>query len=351
MKIACPKPSLKNIVTLAGTVAASATLFSGVAFAQDLTQFTQTDNTVTLTAIPPRVGDQEAIKLAPGDKEQVQLRIRNNSTRQVTITTMAQNFMLAEDGQTPIPLNDEISSRWSLADWLVIAPNQQTLEPQETAGTSVLIEVPEDALPGGHYAMVTHEPSSGLTEETSQSAAAISQKVGSLFYVVVDGIIHEEAFIRDLSFPNFTEIGPVAFTFHVDNQSDIHIKPQLSVEIYNLFNQKIDTIEVESANVFPLFSRQFSGQWDRVWGYGYYTAKLVMSYGEQGNLAIAQTSFWLFPIKLVLAALIVILVLIATGISIRRHILHKNQNKDHHIKELEAQLAEANKRYLEQHEE
>lgn len=348
MKIVCPTPSLTRIASAAGVLGICAALFAGAAFAQD---FTQTDTALTLTAIPPRVGDQEPIKLAPGDKEQVQLRIRNNSTQAVTIQSLAQNFMLAEDGKTPIPLIDEAASRWSLADWLVIAPNQQTIAPQETAATSVLIEVPEDALPGGHYAMVTHEPSTGTLSEEGGSAAAVSQKVGSLLYVIVDGIIHEEAFIRDLTFPKFTEIGPVDFSFHVDNQSDIHIKPQMSIEIYNIFNQKIDTIEIESANVFPLLSREFNGRWEQVWGYGYYTAKLVMSYGEQGNLAVAHTSFWLFPLKLVVALLIIVLVLIATGIAVRRHILHKNEDKDEQIKELEEQLAQVTKEKIEHHEE
>ncbi|NCS97657.1 MAG: hypothetical protein GW762_03665 [Candidatus Pacebacteria bacterium] len=348
MKTARPIHTLKKIATLADALGVGTLLFSNTIFAQD---FTQTDDTVTLTAIPPRVGDQEPIKLAPGAKEQVQLRIRNNSTKAITINSVAQDFMLDLDGQTPIPLNEDSGSRWSLADWLVVAPNQQTIEPQETAGTSVLIEVPEDALPGGHYAMVTHEPTTGVVSEDGESASVISQKVGSLFYVIVDGVIHEEAFIRDFSFPQLTEVGPVDFSFFVDNQSDIHIKPQVSIEIYNLFNQKIDTIQIESKNVFPLYSRGFSGSWDRVWGHGFYTAKLIMSYGEQGNVALASTTFWLFPVKIVLSILVIILVLLAMLISIRRHILHKNQDKDKQIKELEDQLAEVSKDQLEKHEE
>ncbi|NCN51046.1 MAG: hypothetical protein GW925_01175, partial [Candidatus Pacebacteria bacterium] len=170
-------------------------------------------------------------------------------------------------------------------------------------------------------------------------------------YVIVDGVIHEEAFIRDFSFPQLTEVGPVDFSFFVDNQSDIHIKPQVSIEIYNLFNQKIDTIQIESKNVFPLYSRGFTGSWDRVWGHGFYTAKLIMSYGEQGNVALASTTFWLFPVKIVLSILVIILVLLAMLISIRRHILHKNQDKDKQIKELEDQLAEVSKDQLEKHEE
>ncbi len=347
MNTARPQLSLKTLAFTVATLVLGATVFTHTIHAQD---FSQSDDTITLTAIPPRVGDQEIIKLAPGAKEQVQLRIRNNSTKPITIRTLAQDFMLDLDGETPIPLMEETPTRWSLANWLVIAPSQQTIQPQTTAATSVLIEVPENALPGGHYAMVTHEPSQGIALDDGQSASAISQKVGSLFYVIVDGLINEEAFIRDFSFPQLTEIGPVDFSFFVDNQSDIHITPQMSVEIYNIFNQKIDTIEIESKNIFPLYNRAFSGKWDRVWGHGFYRAKLIMSYGEQGNIAISNTSFWLFPVKLVLTAIIILLVLVAMIISIRRHIVHKNGNKEEQIKNLEEQIQSLQSKKLEQHE-
>ncbi len=308
-----------------------------------------TDNMVGLTAIPPRVGDAEQIKLKPGSKEQVQLRIRNNSNTPITIFTQARDFVLDLDGETPIPIEGENSNRWSLASWLVITPVEQVVQPQTTVATTVLIEVPKDALPGGHYAMVTHQPTAP-GGNADGAAAAISQRVGSLFYIIVDGPINEEAFIRDLSFPKLTEMGPVPFSFTVDNQSDIHIQPRLSVEIYNLLNQKIETIELESKNIFPLLSREFTGEWTRIWGHGYYTAKLIMSYGEQGNISIASTHFWLFPIKIVLAIIIALLTLLAIGISVRRHILHRNKNNEQIIKELEKKVADLQGDSLKKHE-
>lgn len=350
MKLSCPTPLLKKVTTLIGVLSVGALLSTQVLFAQE---FSPTDDTITLTAIPPRVGDLEPLRIAPGEKEQVQLRVRNNSSTAITVRSVAQDFILDLDGETPIPLTltEDTNSRWSLADWLVIAPNQQTIQPQQTVAVSVLIEVPEDALPGGHYAMVTHEPVVPLAQQTGGSASAISQKVGSLFYLIVDGPVREEAFIRDLDFPRFTETGPVEFSLFVDNQSDVHIKPIISVDIYNIFNQKVDTIVLEGKNVFPLFSRGFEGQWDRVWGYGYYTAKVSMSYGSQGNIALAHTSFWLFPLKIVLAILVLLLTITAGGVSIRRHMLHRKDTKDQQIKELEEKLAQMNKQNLKQHEE
>ena len=129
MKLSCPTPLLKKVTTLIGVLSVGALLSTQVLFAQE---FSPTDDTITLTAIPPRVGDLEPLRIAPGEKEQVQLRVRNNSNTAITVRSVAQDFILDLDGETPIPLTltEDTNSRWSLADWLVVAPNQQTIQPQ-----------------------------------------------------------------------------------------------------------------------------------------------------------------------------------------------------------------------------
>ncbi|MDA1079646.1 MAG: hypothetical protein O2840_03080 [bacterium] len=292
-----------------------------------------------ITAIPPRLGDENSLRLKPGETTQVELRVRNDSNKTVTINTNAVDFIVGEDGTTPVPLDnvDTSNSRWSLSSWLTIAPQEQVLEPNQTAGLAVVITVPEDALPGGHYAMVAHTPASGSLDD-SGSATGINQRVGTLLYVVVDGPINEAAFIRDFTFTDFMEYGPVPFSFTVENESDVHIRPQMHIDIFNLFGKKVATIQPGTKNVFPYESRAFSGEWDQIWGYGPYTAKLTMSFGQQGAVVIARTSFWLLPVKLLIAIVTLLGVLVITVISIRRHMIHRKTDQTARIQELESQV-------------
>jgi len=177
-----------------------------------------------------------------------------------------------------------------------------------------------------------------LTNQTG-----VSQRTGSLLYVIVDGPINQEAYIRDLAFPKFTEIGPVPFSFTAENRSDVHIRPQIGVEIYNIFGKKVDSLDIESKNIFPLTTRDFEGQWDRIWGFGPYKAKAVMSFGD-GNVAMATTMFWLLPIKIVFAAIITILSAIVIFIAIRRHYIHRNSDERKKIEDLESKVKELEKK-------
>lgn len=315
----------------------------------DATDATKTiaQEQIALTAIPPRLGDDGSLKAAPGEKIQVQIRVRNISEKPVSIVTSAQDFLLDEDGQTPVPIDDTVSNRWSLASWLTISPTEHRIAAKSTVGINVLIEVPQDALPGGHYAMVLHEPgersvNNNLVIEnvSNGSSTAINQRVGTLLYVTVEGPINEEAYVRDFKFPSFSEYGPVPFEFTVENNSDIHITPQMSVEIFNLLGQRIETITIDQKNIFPLTSRNFTGSWDRIWGWGLYKAKLTMSYGSMGSIVVANSSFWLIPLKVLIAGLTILLALILSGLAIKKHLQHKKNLEEKRIAELEAQIEE-----------
>lgn len=343
-KTTCPKISTKIItgMLLCFLVISGTLPFPSLTSAQVIT------NEIRVVASPTRVGDDRSLLLQPGEKRQITLKVRNVSSQPIDALTLVQDFILDEDGSTPIPveLADGVSNRWSLANWVTIVPNSQTLQPNETAQLNALIEVPTDALPGGRYAMVVHEPLPVGTAqdvlnqvESTASESRVNPKVGTLLYVIVDGPINEAAFIRDFSFPKFTEYGPVPFTMIVDNQSDIHITPKISVDIYSLFGQKVATIPLETKNVFPVTSREFSGEWDKVWGTGFYRAEVTMSFGEQGQVAMARTSFWFFPATLVIGIGAGLLGLLAITLAVRRHLLHRAMLDKKRIQSLENQVA------------
>lgn len=299
----------------------------------------QASNQITVTAIPPRLGDDFKLKAKPGEKIQTIVRVRNNSDQAITINSKVEDFVIGEDGATPLSVKEEVSGRWSLAAWATISPQEQKIEPGKTANVNLVIDVPADALPGGHYAMVLHQPQPANPSQGG-AQSAIGQRVGTLVYFLVDGIINEQAFIRDFTIPYFTEYGPVPFSLVVENVSDIHIRPQIGVEIYNVWGQKVQSIALESKNVFPFVPRKFSSVWSRVWGIGPYTARVIMSYGAHGEVTIVKKMFWLLPIKIVIAAFLLILAILFILVMIRKKINQSKTLERQKIELLEKKLAE-----------
>ncbi len=300
------------------------------------------DGQITLTAIPPRLGDDFQLKAKPGEKIQTSVKIRNASSEPITISSYMEDFILDEDGETPVPITEQVSNRWSLASWAVVSPENQVIPPLTTASVNLIIDVPADALPGGHYGMILHEPVNGNPEENG-AQSSVSQRVGTLVYFLVEGPINEDALVRDFSIPQLTEKGPVPFSLMVENMSDIHISPQIKVDIYNMFNKKVDTISVDSKNVFPFVAREFKGEWNRVWGMGPYTAEVTMSYGSNGQIAMAKTQFWLFPLKLVIAVTAAAILLLLILIMIGKYSSRRQKYNKQKIENLERELNELKK--------
>lgn len=299
-------PNLKTISTLFG--------FFVFLF---LTSKVSAVSNLSLTATPVRLGDDFSISLKPGEKKQVQIKVRNGSEETVALESKANDFLVAEDGFTPILVDaKQVDSRWSLVSWLTLVPAEHKLASEEVAVVNVLIEVPQDALPGGHYAMIYHRPLNSAT--ITESGSGISQRVGTLLYVMVEGDINEEAYISDFNWPKFLENGPVDFSLKVDNQSDIHINTKPVLKIYNLFGKEVANIEVEARNVFPKSEREFAGSWNKVWGLGYYKAVVEASYGSQGRVMTATAGLYLIPVKIILLVLIIALIITILFISLKK---------------------------------
>lgn len=262
---------------------------------------------LSLTATPVRLGDDFSISLNPGEKKQVQVKVRNGSSDVVALESKAVDFVVAEDGATPVMVDEKQSdARWSLASWLTLVPAEHRLDSEEVAVVNVLIEVPADALPGGHYAMIYHRPLNA--SDVTNSGSGISQRVGTLLYVTVLGDINEEAYVSQFNWPKFLENGPVNFSLKIDNQSDIHINTKPVLKIYNMFGKEVANLEIEAKNIFPKSEREFTGTWNKVWGLGYYKAVVEATYGSQGRVATAIAGLYLIPVKIILLILITILI-------------------------------------------
>lgn len=296
---------------------------------------------VAIDAIPPRLGDDDSLRGDPGEAIQTQVRVRNNTGNPISVETIVEDFIIGEDGKTPIPVLAETNSLWSLAQWIRLANPRNIVPAHDSITIPVIIQIPQDAKPGGRYAMIMHQPVDGATaSQTGEVAgrAAVSPRVGTLVYFRVNGDVTQNAAIRNINIPGLNEFGPVPISYEIENLSDIHIQPKTTVSIRNMLGQTVEQFEVDSRNIFPYTTRGFETEWDRVWGFGRYTAEFAASYGDQGKVAMAQYSFWLIPYTLIMAVLFILLALLGIFIAVRRHLEQRNSVENQHIDLLEDRI-------------
>ncbi len=260
-----------------------------------------------LTAIPPRLED---IVLKPGQTVTRQIKVRNESNTEKLISTVIRDFIVDNDSGIPKPLpenTDPSQNRWAASSWISVSPTSDRLKPGETKSLTVTIIAPENALPGGHYAMILHTPSNNAT--LNQTGSMITTYVGTLVYITVPGNVKEDAQITQFDVPKFQEYGPIDIKTTIQNLSDIHITPSGLISITNLLGMKTADLQLDSTNIFPGTSRSYDNVLNRKWLFGRYKAQFIASYGTTGQALLATAFFWVIPWRLLLTVGAVIIIL------------------------------------------
>lgn len=288
--------------------------------------------TSTITAIPPRL----QLDAAPGETIRSTLKVRNDSETQQNYSIFIDDFIVDSQTNTPIPISENITSRWSLRKW-VTAPDMIPVDAGQTQNIEVTIRVPSTALPGGHYAMITYMPNADIKPgELKKTATIIGQRVGTLLYVNIKGNITEKANLLEFIAPKHSEKGPVEFSGKLENLSDTHIQPQGFIRITDMFNKEVAKLPLDLGNIFPENIKSFQTKWDQKWGYGRYAAELNLVYGSDNKVLSGLVYFWLFPITAVIYSLIAIISILVVIV-----LLSKRNKK--HQEELEKEVRELQK--------
>ncbi|MEK7513757.1 MAG: hypothetical protein AAB430_04060 [Patescibacteria group bacterium] len=272
---------------------------------------------ISITAIPPRL----EVSGLPGATLQETLKIRNESEEPMAFEAAFSDFIVNNNQGTPVAVTEAVSGRWSLSSWITVSPKKLLLQPKETQTVNLIIQIPPNGLPGGHYAMVTYQPSfEGLIGQPKQTASAVIQKVGTLVYLNVIGDVTEAANLKSFTADKFFKYyGPTKINAEIENLGDIHLQPQGKLAVTNLLNQTVFSQDLDAKNIFPFASRVYDFTVPGQWHLGRYTAKINAVIGTSQQPVQGLIYFWIVPVKeIALAAGILVLIIILIFLLKRR---------------------------------
>lgn len=273
--------------------------FFGAANAQQVISF----------SVSPTIFDMTA---NPGQTWKTSVRIINPNSFDLQLYADAVNFVPREESGIPefIPVEEFPGEKKSFASWVQL-PETILVPAQRTVELPVVVSVPEDGDPGGHFAAIligTKPP----VDANSDSGVSTAQIISSLLFLRVTGDISEIASIRSFrSASAILEKPKTTFEIRVENKGNVHVQPQGEIVIYNMWGQERGVVSVNQkklfGNVLPKSIRKYQFDWESEWSIadiGRYTAKVVLTYGNTSKQSlVAETSFWVIPWKWVLLTL------------------------------------------------
>lgn len=292
------------------------------------------------------------------------IKIYNQSEVPIPIQVKVTNFGAQEESGTitffeePAPREgqeDDIS--YNPRKWIRIENPDFILDSGETEEVRFLIEVPENAEPGGHYAVVLFEPQlpSYYFQEGQLPAIPIigvlvllSIKVEGLnrpeeILTIVEFSIPEKFHLKNLErFLGFVsealaveknifsimETSHLSFTLRIKNNDIYHIKPKGNLIISKNNDKIVGETEIPKTTILPGKTRQFPVEFkpklpeklekylpdaisnfisqNLLWGK--YTAHLLLT-TDYGKIE-KSIEFWVFPWKITIVVLFIVILLV-----------------------------------------
>ncbi len=200
----------------------------------------------------------EDLSVNPGKTEVRTIAITNDEQTEQTYAVTLQKFIpKGELGQQEfLPLADTRG----VLEWMFVDKPELTLRPGQSGSLHVALRVPEGTKAGGYYAALFLS-----RRQTAGEKLAVLPRLGILFFVRVNGAVEERLRIGDVSLdgPGNYEYLPVGFRISVVNEGNVHMIPQGTVRITNVFGSTVAKLQAnpDASRVLPASTRLFSTAW------------------------------------------------------------------------------------------
>lgn len=278
-------------------------------------QFLWAQSSVSLS-VSPTIFEMTA---NPSQRWESNLRIINNNPFELTVYAEINNFRpLGEEGAAQfLPVDDTTTPGSTLAEWITVPSTAIVIPPEQTAQIPIVIELPADVPPGGHYAAIlvgTRPPA----DRENASQVATAQMVSSLIFLRVTGDIIEEGSIRSFrTTQSIVETPKVDFELRFQNDGNVHLRPEGQITIFNMWGQERGRVPINQKTLFGNVMREsirsFNFSWEGEWSpvdIGRYRAEATLAYGEDARkFTYSETSFWLIPWRALLGIILVLSVI------------------------------------------
>ncbi len=243
-------------------------------------------------------------KVNPGEKVSDKMLIFNETDQTQTFYASFEKFII-ENGEVKYLPGEPTE----LPNWFKME-RRITLGPKEKKEIPFTIEVPQNAPPGGHFAVIWW--STGAPGRTDGQVGIVA-RAGVLVFLQVSGEVNEKGSILEFSLPNKKFIVfkfPEDFLVRFKTEGNTYLKPKGEIVVKNIIGSKVASydVNIKDVIVFPNNVRDLDVQkkFEKLpFGFGLYRAILSLNWGEN---QIAQKTIYFVALNWI--ALIVLLIVI-----------------------------------------
>jgi hypothetical protein len=236
----------------------------------------------------------------PGEEIKFSIYTRNDGEAVAYLYSVVKGFTEDEAG-TKIWVEDAPEIEW------VKIPEKVSAPPGEMIEVPVVINVPQDSPPGGHFLAIGFGT---MPEKQKGSGVAIGVNVLSLVYINVSGNRIDKISVSEFNAKKVYFSFPVKFGYKIKNEGNTYVRPTGEVEISNVFGKLVANLKVNERElqILPGKEKGLENEWKTNFAFGPYKAKFNINYGlNQSQNLVFNYWFFMFPVKAIIIALALII--------------------------------------------
>ena len=297
----------KLITTVMGAIFFSSVFSSGAAIAESNVPSVGQGFEIS----PPVI----ELRGKPGETLSTTVNLRNTTKLPINAHAVTNDFTAKDNSGAPGILVDGADAQdTGMRKWFSPVPDQ-ILQPTKLQSYRVLVTIPLNASPGGHYGVLRF--TSAATGTNGGNGVSLTASVGTLFLVSVDGKtthalsmagFHALQAGKNMSW--FQKSG-IDFVERLHNDGNVHEKPLGTLIITDIFHHKVAQVPVNTppGNILPSSYREFSQHIGQKL-FGFYTAHLYISYANGREVEARSLNFTVLPTNFIVFIVLLLIFII-----------------------------------------
>jgi len=252
----------------------------------------------------------------PGESVTKSITITNRAASRVSFKIEIEDFIGSNDQDMPVVLLGDEKSPYSFKDNLIPEITAFSVGSNESITIPIKINIPQNAQPGGFYTsvLVSNAPSVDSESQSTvvEGKTKIISRVGTLFFIRVNGVAKESGSLEDLKVVSPVSDNSNLYKFNIlfENDGNVHLVPYGWITVTDTFGKSITKLPVDAYFALPQSIRYREVDWNAPFLFGKYTASVELNRGYGSNLIdTKKVTFWVIPWKIATIALSSLLVI------------------------------------------
>lgn len=196
----------------------------------------------------------EELTLQAGTKKSGKITVINDGDVDYTFKAYVAPFSV--DGEDYNPNFTIVNERTRASQWITLYKQSASLAAGKRTVIDYVVDVPDNAAPGGHYAVLFAE-----TQPSGDSAnIARKKRVGTLLYMAVDGEMQRSGSLESLTTSLWQTKAPVTSDIRIKNDGNVHFTANVNAHYTNIFGRQQFQLKKET-RIMPGTTRRVPVNW------------------------------------------------------------------------------------------